>query len=211
MKTPTFACVLKLGGDYKPEHVVALAAQVRKNTTIDYQFICYTDCIEYMPRVRSLSLENNWPGWWSVPEVFRNLGPTVVVGVDTVITGNIDGLFQLAIDSGKDDFWMIRSFRKPYRTISGIMVWNGDWSWLYREFSYQMISTKLRGEEDYTNLQLKTKGIIPKIVQDSFPGVYSWKRNCENGVPVDSKVLVFHGHPRPFEVPELWDKYKEDY
>lgn len=211
MKMPTFACVLKLGGDYKPEHVVALASQVRKNSTIDYQFICYTDCIEYMPRVRSLSLENKWPGWWSVPEVFRNIGPTVVVGVDTIITGNITDLFRLVIDCGKDDFFMIRSFRQPYRAISGIMVWNGDWSWLYKEFDYEKISKQLRGEEDYTVAKLKERGIQPKLIQDHFQGVYSWKRNCQKGIPDDCKVLVFHGHPRPFEVPELWDKYKEEY
>ena len=90
----------------------------------------------------------------------------MVVGVDTVIHGNIDGLFNIAMSSRKDDFWMIRAFRPPERTISGIMAWNGDWSWLYNEFNYQKESRQLRGEEDYTNMQLKKRGITPKAIQD---------------------------------------------
>lgn len=211
MSKPTFACVLKLGGDYKPEHVTALAAQVRKHTTIDYEFLCFTDCLEYMPRVRRIALKNNWPGWWSVPEVFRCQGPVIVVGVDTMITGNIDPLFKIAQDCQKNDFWMIHSFRSPRKTISGIMVFNYDWSWLYEEFNFEKVSKQLRGEEDYTLSKLKGRGIQPKILQESFPGIYSWKRNCQNGIPADCKVLVFHGHPRPFEVPELWNKVMEEY
>lgn len=208
---PTFACVLKLGGDYLPEHVRLLAAQVKRHTSVDHEFVCFTDSIEHIPGVRSIRLENNWPGWWSVPEVFRCDGPTVVVGVDTMITGNIDQLFQIANNCEKNEFWMIHSFRIPRRTISGIMVYNHDWSWLYKEFDYEKVSKQLRGEEDYTLSKLKERGIKPKILQREFQGIYSWKRNCRKGIPEDCKVLVFHGHPRPFEVPELWNKVMEEY
>ena len=152
---PVFACVLKLGGDYLPEHVRLLAAQVRANTTVDHEFICYTDSIEHIDGVTSIALKHGWPGWWSVPEVYRRVGPTIVAGIDTVITGNIDELFKIALNTRPFDFWMIRSWRKPIRPISGIMIYNGDWRWLYENFSYEDNSAKLRGEEDYTNLQFK--------------------------------------------------------
>ncbi len=211
MTKPVFACVLKLGGDYIVEHVRLLAAQVRAFTTIDFDFICFTDYPGLIDGVITIPLENNWPGWWSVPEVFRNVGPTIVVGVDTMIRGNIDGLFKIAIDSTENDFWMIRAFRPPVRTISGIMVWNGDWSWLYKKFNYELISRQLRGEEDYTNQQLKRLGVTPKVLQDSFPGIYSYKRHCLGGIPADCSVLVFHGKPRPFDVPELWQPIVKEF
>ena len=207
----TFACVLKLGGDYKPEHVTLLAAQVKKYTTVDYDFVCYTDSQDEMPGVISIPLLENWPGWWSVPEVFRNVGPTIVVGVDTMITGNIDPLFKIAKRCSHEDFWMIHSWRKPVKTISGIMVYNHDWTWLYKEFDYKKISKRLRGEEDYTLSKLKERNIQPRILQKAFPGIYSWKRQCQEGIPADCKVLVFHGHPRPFEVPELWQEIVKEH
>ncbi len=209
---PIFACVLRLGGDYIPEHVQFLAAQVKANTIINHDFVCYTDYKGEIPGVKSIPLINDWPGWWAVPEVYRTVGPTVVVGVDTVIHGNIDGLFRIAQGSKPDEFWMIRAFRPPARTISGIMAWNGDWSWLYDEFDYEKQSRNLRGEEDYTNLQLKKRGIQPKAIQDVYPFVYSWKRHCQKqGIPASCKVLVFHGKPRPHEVPEIWEPIKVRY
>jgi hypothetical protein len=209
---PAFACVLRLGGEYQPFHVQMLAAQVKEYTTVDYEFICYTDFSLPIHGVRSIPLVNDWPGWWAVPEVFRSVGPTVVVGIDTVIRGNIDELFQIAESSVKKDFWMIRAFRPPVRTISGIMVWNGDWSWLYEEFKYERESSRLRGEEEYTNIQLKHRGIQPNCLQDVFPGIYSYKRHCiGKGIPEDCKVLVFHGKPRPHEVPEIWEPIKRRY
>jgi hypothetical protein len=209
---PVFACVLRMGGEYLPIHVAMLAAQVKEYATVDYEFICYTDFLQPIPGVLSISLVNDWPGWWAVPEVFRSVGPTVVVGIDTVIRGNIDSLFRIAELSTEKDFWMIRAFRPPIRTISGVMAWNGDWSFLYDEFKYERESHRLRGEEDYTNAQLKHRGIQPRILQDIFPFIYSWKCHCVGkGIPENCKVLVFHGKPRPHEVPEIWEPIKRRY
>jgi len=201
---PVFACVLKMGGDYKPEHVRALAQQVRKNTTVDHDFICYSDCD--ILGVKTIPLKKGYPGWWSVPEVYRQKGPTIITGIDTVIRGNIDDLFALAVKSQSQDFWMIRAFANPKKTASGIMIYNGDWSWLWDEYRYPQVKTQFAGEQDYTNAMFKSKGITPKIIQDVFPGVYSWKKHCKNGIPSDCRVILFHGKPRPFDVPELWQQ-----
>ena len=201
---PTFACVLKMGGDYLPEHVQALAKQVRLHTTIDYEFVCYSD-IE-IEGVKTIPLTGNFMGWWAVPEVFRNQGPTIIVGIDTVIRQNIDELFHLAKGSKKEDFWMIRAFNPRNKYASGIMIYNGDWSWLWEEYKVANASESFAGEQDYTISKLLGRGIEPGIIQDHFSGVYSWKRHCKNldGIPADCKVILFHGKPRPHEVPGLW-------
>lgn len=200
---PTFTCVLKTGGDYKPEHVQALARQVAIHTTLKYRFLCYSDTT--IEGVETVPLEGNFEGWWAVPEVFRNQGPTIIVGIDTVIRQNIDQLFLLAQNCSPEDFWMIKAFADPNKTASGIMVYNGDWSWLWEEYKTANASGKYRGEQDYTNAKLKERGIKPRIIQDTFKGVYSWKKHCvKQGIPEDCKVILFHGKPRPFDVPELW-------
>lgn len=203
---PTFACVLKLGGDYLPEHVRALATQVRRHTTIPHNFVCYTDYSGSIDGVTSIPLLSGYPGWWSVPEVYRQKGPTVITGIDTVIRGNIDGLFRIAMDSRPSDFWMIRAFADPKKTASGIMIYNGDWSWLWDEYQYPQVKSQFIGEQDYTNAMFKSRGIVPKIVQNKFSGIYSWKKHCRRNIPANCRIILFHGKPRPFEVPKIWEQ-----
>ncbi len=202
---PTFACLYRTGGDYKEEHVEALQKQVAKHATTEHKFVCYTDAEFNIPGVICRKLEKNYPGWWSVAELFRNIGPTVVTGLDTIIWNNIDDLFHLCLDSSESDFWMMHGFRNRKETISGIMMWNGDWSWLWKEYKYPEVKRRFNGDQDYTTAKLKERKISPRIVQHEFKGVYSWKRHCGNGIPKDCSVLVFHGKPRPFDLPNLWN------
>lgn len=200
---PTFACVLRSGGDYEPAHVRALARQVDDNTSVPYEFVCYSDT--RIQGVKTVDLRGNDPGWWAVPEVFRQKGPTVITGIDTVINGNIDELFKIALDSGPDDFWMIKAFNKKTDYASGIMAYNGDWSCIWKEFDYQKAIRKHNGEQDHTKQVLKQRGITPKVLQSVFPGIVSYKHDCRRrGVPKNAKVILFHGKPRPWEVPGIW-------
>lgn len=203
---PTFACVLKSGGDYLPEHVIVLAKQIKKFTTIPYRFVCYTDC--KIPGIHTIPLLKAYPGWWSVPEVFRHRGPTVIMGIDTVIQGSLDSLFQLALDSSPQDFWMIRAFNIRNKYASGIMVYNGDWSYIWDSFDYEAAITKFAkgGEQDHTKDCLRRRGITPRIIQNKISGIYSYKHHCKKRIPNDCRVMLFHGKPRPFEVPRIWEK-----
>ncbi len=202
---PTFACVLKSGGDYFPEHVQALAEQVKRYTSIDYRFVCYSDV--KIEGVETIPLLENYPGWWSVPEVFRQKGPTVITGIDTVIRDSLDPLFELALKSFNDDFWMIRAFNPKNTFASGIMVYNGDWSGIWNDFTYPESTDGLRGgEQDHTIRYLRRKGVIPKIIQNEISGIYSYKRHCRKNIPSGSRVILFHGKPRPFEVPSIWNQ-----
>jgi hypothetical protein len=201
---PTFACVLKMGGDYLPEHVQALAKQVKEHTSIPYEFVCYSD-VE-IEGVKTIPLLENYPGWWSVPEVFRQIGPTVITGIDTVIKGSLDPIFKIALESSVSDFWMIRAFNPRKKFASGIMVYNSDFSGIWDAFTYPDSVEKLDGEQDFTIQHLKKKGIIPNILQDSVSGIYSYKKHCRKRIPKDARVILFHGKPRPHEVPDMWNE-----
>jgi len=200
---PTFACVLKMGGDYLPGHVQALAKQVKQYTSIPYRFVCYSD-IE-IEGIKTIPLINNYPGWWSVPEVFRNIGPTVITGIDTVIKGNLDPLFKIALESSPQDFWMIKGFNPRNKYASGIMAHNSDFSDIYKNFTYPDSIKGLQGEQDYTIKYLLDNGIVPKILNNKLSGIYSYKKQCRINIPRDARVILFHGKPRPFEIPKIWD------
>ena len=203
---PIFACVLKSGGDYLPEHVIALAKQVERHTTVPYQFICYTDMT--IPGIDTIPLEVGHPGWWSVPEVFRTLGPTVITGIDTIISDNIDCLFEIALESDQSHFWMIKAFAAWNDYASGIMIYNGDFSYIWDTFDYDKALKDFSsgGEQEHTKACLRSHDVEIRTIQARVSGIYSYKKHCMKAVPTDARVILFHGKPRPWGVKWLWQQ-----
>src|SRR3990172_11596570 len=102
---PAIVFALRTGGDYLPEHVDAFIYQVEKNTTVAHEVKCYSDIKDE----KYISLEKNYPGWWSCTELWRNIGPTIVVGLDTLVFGSLDPLFELALRCKPDEFYLLDS------------------------------------------------------------------------------------------------------
>jgi hypothetical protein len=210
-------CILRTGGDYTADHVGALDYSLKRHSYGEAQLVCFTDIPDQVQAlgVQAIPLERNDPGWWAVPEVFRLLGPVVVVGLDTVFVRDIRPLLQVARESTTDDFWMIRNLGKGTGPSSGIMVWNGDWKWLFDEFDYKTVSKRLRGDENWTIEALASRGIKPRILQKEYhgmkhggpvDGIFSYKQDVRGklSMPDDAFVIVFHGKPRPHEVFHAW-------
>ena len=201
-QTPTIVVCLRSGGDYRPTHVMALAKQVEKNTAVPYRFVCYTDVTK---SGSVCPLEKNYPGWWSCVELWRHKGPTIAMGLDTIIKGNIDGLLNLACTVKDYEFCLLDSPFKRGEWINGIQIWNGDWSWLYDEFDFEKESATRRGDENYLIEKLIEEGMEIKSIQKVFPGICNYKLEYKRRLKMSSAVVYFHGRPRPWQTP-LWNK-----
>ena len=203
-----FAVVLKTGGDYDSSYVERVERMAKKNLSVAHEFVCLSD----VPGVPGYQpLYNCWPGWWSVIELFRLTGPVIVTGLDTLIVKNIDRLGELALTCPEDVFYMSRpqpkAARRGEKWCSGIMIWNGDWSWLYHKFDYETHSKKYKLEQRYTAHMLSLKRRVKiRAVQDYFDGYTSYKNDCKRGLPAGAKVVLFHGKPRPHECKAKWVK-----
>ena len=212
------ACMLKTGGDYVADHVGALNYSLKRHSHGEAKLVCYTDVPEQVESfgVQAIPLLHNRPGWWSVPEVFRQVGQTVVVGLDTVFVRDIRPLLAVARTTEANQFWMIRNLGVGKGPASGIMVWNGDWSWIFEEFNYKEVSKRLRGDENYTIEALASRGLKPSILQKSYRGdfhggpmdagtIVSYKQDVRGQFfPEEAMVVVFHGKPRPHEIYHAW-------
>lgn len=209
--TRTVACVLRSGGDFTLDYVVKLKNAVARNTTVPHDFVCLTD-MDIDPSIcRSVKLEKNWPGWWSKVELFRSdLTHSEIViyfDLDTVITGNIDKLLQ-------EDFTVaaLRPWNKKNLEAglfaSGIMAWrnSGTYSFIYEKFDSSMIERYNRGDQQYISETLADYGETPKYLQSLIPGIYSYKRNCNKGLPEEARIVCFHGRPRPHQLNQGWVK-----
>ena len=196
---PTIVVCLRSGGDYRPCHVYALQKQVERNATIDHRFVCYSDMIVQ----NSIHLQKEYPGWWSCVELWRHQGPTIAMGLDTMILGNIDQLLNACLQVKEDEFYLLDSPFHVGEWINGIQMWNGDWSWLYEGFNYEKESLTRRGEENYQiETLIETESKI-KSIQSVFPSVCNYRTQYMKRIGRGSAIIYFHGRPRPWQSP-LW-------
>lgn len=204
-----YIVVLKSGGPYTKQNAVMLQRQVSRHLTLLHDFICITDEDIKSNGVISVSLINRWPGRWSMPEVFRFTGPTIVTGLDTVIVGNIDHLGQLALECPEDVIYMCTPRNKQQiaqkNWASGIMVWNGDWQFIYKNFNYENHRRYNRREQVYTSRQLKKKNANVRLIDDHIIGWQRFKAmENRNVLPEDTRIVTFCGKPRPHDCDIQW-------
>jgi len=218
------ASVLRSGGVYDVTYVERLQKAVARHLRMKHLFVCLTDVpISKFPgTIKTVSLIQRWPGWWSKMEVFRLLGPVLYFDLDTVIVADVTALAEQVTSLLPGRLMMLRGFRPGGPPASGVMGWNGNIVWLTRLFKNELAkSDVMLGSGSLTVGELRFKGDQDWIVhawghvsshtvmfvQDDFSGVVSYKRHVRtNGgaLSCDTAVVCFHGRPR---LPDVADKH----
>lgn len=204
----TVACMLRTGGEYKPEHVYALRRSVVRFLARPHRFECLTDAT--MMTGFTMPLRHDWPKWWPKIELLHPglfSGPVLYLDLDTVLVDDISPLADLA-ESGA--FVMNRDFYHPTRVNSALMCWTGDaLSPIYERMLVDpgriMLSHKRGGDQAFM-ADCIAAGLIPEPTrwQDALPGaVVSYKVDVRptGKVPREARICCYHGVPRPWEAP----------
>ena len=213
-------CV-KWGDLYSSEYVNNLYEGVKVNTTLDFEFICFTENSKGVnEEIFCRTLPNNGlQGWWNKMYLFSNdIGITDRIfyfDLDTVIVGNIDEIMKF-----DGEFAILRDFYRARRNPqardygSGLMAWKGGWGHnIWSDFYANKEKNTKIGAGDQKYLM----NVIPsdKVTywQDFVPGqVISYKAHVrdegvKDQIPDNARIICFHGKPRPHEVRNLdWMK-----
>lgn len=205
--------VLRTGGDFKPEHVGALARQIEQHLP-GADIACLSDVDVPCQRI---PLQHDWPGWFAKMELFRpDIDGTILyMDLDTVIVGDLSEIASVA------RLTMLSDFYKPERPASGVMllpeqyraeVWR---KWMINP-ARSMAMCGTLGD------QLFIGKMCPHAQrwQDVVPGqIVSYKAHVRaktghrfdkgNGnVPSNTRIICFHGKPRPWDVGEFDFMYR---
>jgi hypothetical protein len=185
---PVNLCVLRSGGDYKPEHVQRLATMVP-------DLVCLSDVpVDGVP---CIPLLHDWPGWWAKLELCRP---------------DIDGdVFYLDLDTT-----VYRMPRMPDRDTcltdfgDGAVIGSGllylteqtrqaMWATFTQDPQFHMLSHQKwpAGDQGFMLPFLRDAQRWQRIAK-----VYSYKIHCKKGVPHDAEIVCFHGKPRPWDLHE---------
>jgi hypothetical protein len=215
--------VYRTGGDYDLIYVKCLVAGIRRSLSLPHKIVCLTDAQPEHLRACELDevipLSYSWPGWWAKMELFRLPGPLLYLDLDTVVVGNIDPLVEW-VTQPENFLLMLRGFYRK-DMCSGILGWNADMKWLFDSFikDYANKATfrqrptaihmiigreQFRGDQEWLRMFFKKEKLYRPIrmAQDVMPGIYSYTVNIQNNgaLPLNSRIICFHGHPRPHEL-----------
>lgn len=191
----TRVCVLRSGGEYKPEHVQWLSRQVPG-------LVCISDVP--VDGVDTLPMRYTWPGWWSKMNLFDPgliYDDILYFDLDTVVLGDVDEL-----EVGETT--MLSDFYKPHMPASGLMfIAHEDKEHAWREW---MVSPSQHMKACRTRENWGDQGFLRNVLKarrwDKMAPrrIVSYKVHCKDGVPDDALVVCFHGQPRPWNVKAEW-------
>jgi hypothetical protein len=205
MSKVNIVCVLKSGGDFKPEHVARLYRQVCQHMSLDFNFWCLTDYPSFtMPAgVLVLPLTRGWPGWWSKLELFDHFERAFYMDLDTTVVGDIGGLAL-----NRPGFSALHDFDTTHhkgKLASGVMRWQGDYGFITRRFAQApqefMAAHRIAaswGDQGFLHACLSQQGVPFGFLQLQHPGkIVSYKLGTQTP---ETAIICHHGKPRPWEV-----------
>jgi len=177
----TVACVLS-GGHYNKAHVHRLRKQLIGRLHQPYDFYCLDD--------------SPYEGWWAKISLFepgRFKGRVLYLDLDVEIVGNLDEIVNYPAPFGS-----IRDWLNLNQINSSVMVWDAGYAdSIYQQFKYEERDRWAGGDQHFiaANFLSITK----------FPPEWclSYKYHIQpNGgrVPKGTKVVVYHGRPKPWEL-----------
>ena len=191
MSLDAIVCVLRASKEFTSEDVAKLHTRCRKWAP-DTPFVALSDVPVECDRI---PLKTNWPGWWAKLELFDNFQSALYLDLDTVVQEEFSVILEY-----EHTFTMLSDFYRPDFPASGVMAWNGDYSYLTDRFRkapkavMQHYSAFPKwGDQAFIADSLKNK---PERFQALFPdvtGSYKLKQ-------YRSPILCFHGKPKPKDV-----------
>ena len=201
----TVACVLSTSDgrrQYDVSHVERLRKMVAENLSSVHRFVCLSNVEVPCERI---DLIKGWLGWWSKVELFRpGLFEDRVLYFDLDVTP-VGGLDEIA--HYPEPFAAIKNWLRP-GINSSVMVWDvGVMDHVYLNLTNEDIE-RLPGDQNWITEQMPHAEFFPREWCVSYrKSVVPLRRFILPGQPVavppGAKVVVFHGFPKPWEVPSV--------
>jgi hypothetical protein len=208
---------LKWGTKYGPEYVNRLFAGVKRNTTVDFKFHCFTeDTTNLNAEIVTHPLPfNTLEGWWNKLYLFSKdlpipLGEKIFfIDLDTLIVSNIDSLLNLDCK----DIIVLRDFYTGIATTvvgndnvgSGLMSWyhgnyNNIWTTFIANPKLAIHEMNPHGDQKWVQKHATIRRYWQDVTLDK---VVSFKVHCNQGLPEKAAIVCYHGKP---SIPESYSQ-----
>lgn len=173
---------------YKRSHVDRMERMVAEHMIQPYKFVCVDN--------------STLPGWWSKISLFepgRFKGRVLYLDLDVSVIGSLDDL--AAFPSPFVIIENFKEFKEPNkaRFNSSVMAWDaGTVDHLFTDFTPSVMS-RFNGDQDYISEKIPGASTFPP----DWCVSYKVRRYARfKTIPNDSRVVVYHGKPKPWELPD---------
>ncbi len=170
---------------YTEDWVEKLYRGFQRNLSVPFRFVVFTDKDRtFCDGVNQERLGSPEPDYGSFTEPYRLNDPMILVGLDTIVVGNIDHMAEYCLTA--DKIALPRNPYKPEQSINGVALVPAGWRNVFDDW---------RGENDME--WLRTFPWQP--IDDLWPGqVVSLKAHRIRDVGLgDARIVYFHGRPKP--------------
>lgn len=177
---------------YNEEWVDRLYRGFARNLTRPFRFVCLTDKARVFahPQIEQDRFSAALPTYSDGYELYKIEGPLIVLGLDTVIVGNIDHF--AAWCEGADRLGLPRHPGNASLACNGVVFAPAD---------HHHVVSEWRGEDD-----METVCKHPHmIIDDEWPGqVISFKGAGQpSTLSNDVRIVYFHGRPKMHELAHI--------
>lgn len=198
MKAIIDICCVKWGLLYSSDYVNKLSRSLNKYTAIPIRFHCFTDDATGLDSdIKTHDLPRGLHGWYNKIYLFKDglfEGRVAFFDLDTIIIDNIDDILL-----SQEDFLILRDFYRPKEYGSAIMIWNPEnYTYIWEEYKRQGFPFFAKGDQEFIYKQLED----PTLLQDKFNSIKSFKVHCKESLPKETKIVCFHGNPKPHHLKE---------
>jgi hypothetical protein len=184
---------------YDDSWAVKLYFGFQRNLTRPFRFVLFTERDRDLPaEIVQERLETLDPTWAAIVEPYKLNEPSILVGMDTVITGNIDHLADYVLAGNK-----YALPRDPYHhsiACNGVQLVPAGMRHVFDDW---------RGENDME----WCRGFPHDFIDDLWPGhVVSYKKRVLHHGLGDARIVYFHGTPKMHEiahVPWVRDNWRD--
>jgi hypothetical protein len=176
---------------YNESWVCKLYDGFARHLTRPYQFVLFTDRRrDFGSRnVLQILIESVPPSYGCCIEPYRLNDPMILVGLDTIVTGNINHLADYCLTST-----MLALPTDPFHPVT---VCNGV---ALVPSGCRDVYERWRGENDMEWMRRQRF----KVIDALFPGhVVSFKGDAKGYGLRDARIVYFHGAEKPHELPEV--------
>jgi hypothetical protein len=169
---------------YTEEWVEKLYRGFRRNLTIPFRFVCFTDRdYEFREPVQQVRLVDDPPGYGCMIEPFRLNEPTIIAGLDTLILEPIDHMARYCLEGA--EIALPAHPSKPEVTINPVV---------FVPRGHRRVYDEHRGENDMEWMaqqpHIKTDSMWPKQIR-SYKLHDLAKRDIH-----ETRIVYFHGVPK---------------
>lgn len=203
-KLPDFS-----SGVYDAGWVDNLYKGIKRNTTKKFNLICLVDeYYQFFQKVEPVLLLETKNGWGNIMEVFRSdIGENrrLVLGLDTIITGNIDHILDYDGECGL--------LTDPYHTstiCNGVGIFSHEqckafwkeWSENLKEWKQKALYGGRLSEMEFLRQTVgKTADRLDKIFPNEIQSYKVHYKNSSEEIRNQAKIVYFHGRPKMQELP----------